>query len=89
LGDYHSHPGRYHVRVQAVKLYAQGWRKVSISRFFHVSRPTVQAWIRRFEAEHFAGLQDKSRAPKAPTRKVWLPRLGRLSAKFGSVPQLP
>jgi transposase InsO family protein len=73
LGDYHSHPDRYHVRVQAVKLYAQGWRKVSISRFLHVSRPTVQAWIRRFEAEHFAGLQDKSRAPKAPARKVWLP----------------
>lgn len=73
FGDYHSHPDRYHVRVQAVQLYAQGWRKVSISRFLHVSRPTVQAWIRRFEAEHFAGLQDKSRAPKAPARKVWLP----------------
>ena len=73
FGDYHSHPDRYQVRVQAVRLYAQGWRKVSISRFLHVSRPTVQAWIRRFEAEHFAGLQDKSRAPKAPARKVWLP----------------
>jgi hypothetical protein len=73
FGDYHSHPDRYQGRVQAMKLYAQGWRKVSISRFLHVSRPTVHAWIRRFEAEHFAGLQDKSRAPKAPARKVWLP----------------
>jgi transposase InsO family protein len=39
----------------------------------HVSRPTVDAWVRRFEAEHFAGLVDKSRAPHAPARKVWLP----------------
>src|SRR4029450_8095650 len=36
-------------------------------------RPTVALWIRRFEAEHLAGLEDKSRAPKAPARKVWLP----------------
>jgi transposase InsO family protein len=46
---------------------------VSISRFVHVSRPTVDAWIQRFETEHFAGLVDRSRAPKAPARKVWLP----------------
>jgi transposase InsO family protein len=46
---------------------------VSISRFLHVSRPTVDAWIQRFETEQFAGLVDRSRAPKAPARKVWLP----------------
>jgi hypothetical protein len=38
-----------------------------------VSRPTVDRWIHRFEAEHFAGLVDKSCAPKVPARKVWLP----------------
>src|SRR5207247_2879162 len=38
-----------------------------------VSRPTIDRWIHRFEAEHFAGLVDKSFAPKAPARKVWLP----------------
>jgi hypothetical protein len=38
-----------------------------------VSRPTVDMWIRRFEVEHFAGLEDKSRAPKTTPRKVWLP----------------
>ena len=73
FGDYHSHPDPDQVRVQAVKLYAQGWRKVSISRFLHVSRPTIDRWIHRFEVEHFAGLVDKSSAPKAPARKVWLP----------------
>jgi transposase InsO family protein len=52
--------------------YYQGWNKLSISRVLHVSRPTVDRWIHRFEAEHFAGLVDKSFAPKAPARKVWL-----------------
>jgi hypothetical protein len=41
-------------------------------RVLQVSRPTLNAWIRRFEAEHFAGLVDKPRGPKYP-RKVWLP----------------
>ena len=38
-----------------------------------VSRPTVDLWIQRFEAEHFAGLSDKSRVPHTTPRKVWLP----------------
>jgi homeodomain-containing protein len=39
----------------------------------HGSRPTVDTWIQRFEAEDLAGLVDKSHAPKAPARKIWLP----------------
>jgi transposase InsO family protein/transposase len=73
LWDYHTHPDRYQARLQVIKLYYQGWEKISISRFLQVSRPTVDAWIRRVEADHLAGLMDKSRAPKAPARKVWLP----------------
>jgi transposase len=73
LWDYHAQPDRYHARLHVIKLYYQGWEKASISRFVHVSRPTVDAWIQRFETEHFAGLVDRSRAPKAPARKVWLP----------------
>jgi transposase InsO family protein len=71
--DYHAQPDRYQARLQVIKLYYQGWDKVSISRFLKVSRPTVDAWIERFEVEHLAGLLDKSRAPKAPARKIWLP----------------
>jgi hypothetical protein len=78
LWDYHTHPDRYQARLQVVKLYDQGWEKVSISRFVHVSRPTVDAWIQRFETEHVAGLVDRSRAPKAPARKVWLPLMVRV-----------
>jgi Homeodomain-like domain/Integrase core domain len=73
LWDYHGHPDRYQARLEVVKLYYQGWEKLSISRLLHVSRPTVDAWIHRFETEYFAGLVDKSRAPQAPVRKIWLP----------------
>jgi transposase InsO family protein len=73
LWDYHAQSDRYQARPQVVKLYYQGWEKVSISRFLKVSRPTVNAWLQRFEADHLAGLLDKSRAPHAPARKIWLP----------------
>src|SRR6266581_9309555 len=73
LGPYDSPADRSHARRQVIQLYAQGWSKRSISGFLQVSRPTVDRWIRRFEAEHLAGLEDKSRAPKAPARKASLP----------------
>jgi transposase len=72
LFDYHSYPERPQARLEGITLYAQGWTKRSISQFLRVSRPTVTAWMHRFEAEHFAGLLDKKRGPKAP-RKVWFP----------------
>jgi len=75
LWTYHTYPDRYQARFQVIKLYYQGWDKLSISRFLQVSRPTVDTWIARFEAEHFAGLMDKKRGPKAPPRKVWFPRM--------------
>jgi len=75
LWTYHTHPDRYHARLQVVKLYYQGWDKLSISRFLQVSRPTVATWIARFEAEHVAGRMDRKRGPKAPPRKVWFPRM--------------
>ena len=59
--------------AQVITLYCQGWTKISISRFLQVSRPTVREWIHRFEQEDLTGLEDKSRAPKAPARKAWLP----------------
>jgi transposase len=73
LWDYHAQSDRYQARLRVIQLYYQGWEKISIHRFLHVSRPTIDAWLRRFEAEHFAGLMDKSSAPHVPARKVWLP----------------
>jgi len=34
---------------------------------------TIHQWIGRFERDHLSSLEDHSRAPKAPVRKVWLP----------------
>jgi len=73
LQTYHTAADRAQARLQVIQLYAQGWEKRSISYVLRVSRPTVDRWLQRFEAEHFAGLRERSRAPKAPARKVWLP----------------
>lgn len=89
LLDYHSYPERPQARLEVVQLYFHGWGKTSISRFLHVSRPTINEWIRRFEAEDLTSLDvadlanldandlkslaDGSHAPKSPQRKVWLP----------------
>lgn len=72
LLTYHSQPDRAAARLRVVQLYYQGWNKRSISLFLHVSRPTVDRWIARFEADHLAGLQDKKPGPKSP-RTQWLP----------------
>jgi hypothetical protein len=78
LWTYHTQPKRSDARLQVITLYAQGWEKHSISRFLQVSRPTIDTWIKRWETEHLAGLLDKSRAPKAPARKIWLPLMLRV-----------
>jgi putative transposase len=78
LWNYHTQPDRQQARLQVITLYAQGWEKHSISRFLQVSRPTIDAWIKRWETEHLVGLLDKSRAPKAPARKVWVPLMLRV-----------
>ena len=71
-GAYHAQTDPADARLQMVRLYYQGWDKVSLSRFFRTSRPTVDRWIARFETEHFAGLMDHKRGPQSP-RKVWFP----------------
>ena len=75
LLDYHSFPDRSQARLQVIELYFQGWNKLSISRFLRVSRPTINAWIGRFESDNLASLEDKSSAPKTPSRKAWLPAM--------------
>ncbi len=72
LLDYHRYPERSHARLEVIELYFAGWSKRSISEILRVSRPTINAWITRFEADNLASLEDNSSAPKAPVRKVWL-----------------
>jgi hypothetical protein len=73
LLDYHSHAERSQARMEVIALYAQGWSKRSISQFLQVSRPTINTWIARFEADNLESVEDKSRAPHTTVRKVWLP----------------
>jgi transposase len=40
LGGYWDDPDRHQARLQVIKLYAQGWNRVSISAFLRISRPT-------------------------------------------------
>ena len=42
------------------------------SRFLHVSRPTITAWIMRFEADNTASLEIRA-GPPTTGRKAWLP----------------
>jgi hypothetical protein len=72
LFTYHTHSDSPAARFLVVQLYYQGWNKQSISRVLHVSRPTIDRWIARFEADHLAGLQNKKPGPKSP-RTQWLP----------------
>jgi hypothetical protein len=69
----HTAADRAQARLQVIQLSAQGGEKRSLRHGFHVSRPTVDRWLQRFEAEHWAGLRERTRAPKAPARQVWLP----------------
>jgi hypothetical protein len=71
-GASRAHTDRADARLQIVRLYDQGWEKVSLSRFMQISRPTVDRWMARCETEHFAGLIDRTRGPPWP-RKVWFP----------------
>jgi hypothetical protein len=73
LLDYHRYPERSQARFEVIQLYVQGWSKTRISRFLHVSRPPIHAWIARCERDNLASLEDKSSAPKTPARKAWLP----------------
>ena len=73
LLDYHSHAEPAAARLEVLTLYAQGWSKRSISQCLQVSRPTINLWLARFEADHLASLEDQSRAPHTTRRKTWLP----------------
>lgn len=53
-----------------IRLHAEGWNAKSIAGYLEVSRQTVHAVLKRWIEEQFAGLEDKSHAPKTTVRKV-------------------
>jgi hypothetical protein len=75
LLDYHSYAEPSQARLAVIELYFAGWQKRSISEFLHVSRPTINIWIERFEAENLSSLEDQSHTPQTIRRKAWLPTM--------------
>ena len=59
-------------RLAVIRLHAEGWSISTISHYLEVSRPTVYQILHRWVEEGVKGLEDKSRAPKSPARKVTL-----------------
>ncbi len=59
-------------RLAIVRLHAEGWRVRTIARYLETTPRTVYRTLARWAGEQFAGLADKSHAPKQPATKATL-----------------
>jgi transposase len=69
---YHAIADPTQRRLAIVRLHVEGGNATSIAAYLETSRQTVHATLKRWAAEEFAGLPDKSRAPHRPASKVTL-----------------
>lgn len=60
----------YQRRRAIVDLHAQGWAITTIAAYLQTPRHRVYEVLKRWATEGHAGLDDKSRAPHQPARKV-------------------
>ena len=60
-------------RLAVIRLHADGWRVQTIARYVATTPNTVYRTLQRWVTEQFAGLEDKSHAPKRPATKATLP----------------
>ena len=70
-------------RLAIVHLYFDGWNITSIAGYLETARTRVYETLHRFFAGDFAGLPDRSHAPKQPARKAdfrAMAAVGRLQA---------
>lgn len=59
----------YELRLRAVELAEAGWRTTAIARELGRSSRWVRKWVRRYESDGEAGLEDRSRrAKRSPNR---------------------
>src|SRR5438270_750823 len=77
-------------RKVVVVLHAEGWSVSTIAAYMQTTRDTVYDILHRWAAEGYAGLEDKSRAPHNPARKVTMRDINevkklasRVSLRFG------
>ena len=57
-------------RLAVVRLYLEGWPVTAIAGYLSTKRDRVYRALRRWFAEGLPGLEDQSRAPHEPARKV-------------------
>ncbi len=67
---YRDAPDPVRRRKAIVDLYLDGWSQRAIAGYLETSRARVSDTLRRWVAEDFAGLADRSRAPHHRARKV-------------------
>ena len=59
------------LRLKWVAAYREVGDAGAVCRRFGISRPTLRKWLRRFDAQGEAGLEELSRRPRtSPARKV-------------------
>ena len=63
LPPYHTIPDPVARRRAVLQLHVEGWSPANIASYLEVHRHTVADILRRWAAEQFAGLHDKSRRP--------------------------
>lgn len=62
-------------KVKLIADYLEGsWSKVELSRYYGISRKTVDKWIRRYEEQGAEGLKDRLRRPHSSPQQtpLWM-----------------
>ncbi|MGZ3618571.1 MAG: helix-turn-helix domain-containing protein, partial [Ktedonobacteraceae bacterium] len=80
-------PDPFKRRKVVVVLHAEGWSVSTIAAYMQTTRDTVYDILHRWAAEGYAGLEDKSRAPHNPARKVTMRDINEVK-KLASNPDL-
>jgi hypothetical protein len=58
-----------------VHLHVEGWNATPIAAYLEANRQTVQAMLRRWAEDEFAGMPNKSWAPHRPATRGRLKRI--------------
>ena len=74
-------------RKVVITLHAEGWSVSTIAAYMQTSRDTVYDILHRFATQGYAGLDDQSRAPHHPARKVTIREINEVK-KLASNPDL-
>lgn len=74
LDRFHDFEDAYEARWTVVRMFFEGWNKKSIAKLLKLSRQHVTDLIKAFEADGFAGLEDKRTRPaNHPDNQLTLP----------------